>query len=105
MQGGTLDRRITLMHRVLTSNRFGEQVVGYETYDQVWAQKLDVTGREFFSAQRTLAEGTTRFRIRHRNDLLATDLITYGGREYDIIQIAELGRKDGIEILATVRLP
>jgi SPP1 family predicted phage head-tail adaptor len=69
----------------------------------VWAQKLDVTGREFFNAQRPLAEGTTRFRMRYRSDLLHTDRLSHNSVTYDITQIAEIGRQDWTDVVAVAR--
>jgi SPP1 family predicted phage head-tail adaptor len=104
MQAGRLDRRVTVLRRTLTRNAYGEQVETFDTYVTVWAQKLDVTGREFFAAQTTIAEGTTRFRLRYRDDLLLTDRLSVDGKTYNITQIIETGRQDGLEIIATVRL-
>jgi len=103
MQAGRLDRRLTILRRTLSRNSYGEQIESFDPLATVWAQKLDVTGREFFAAQKTLAENTTRFRIRWRDDLSVTDRISCGGHEYDIKQLAELGRADGLEIVAVMR--
>ena len=100
MRAGSLDRRVTLLRRSLSRNAFGEEEVEYNAFDTVWAQKLDVTGREYFTAQRDLAVGTTRFRIRYRNDLSVTDRISYNEHVYDIKQLTELGRHEGLDIVA-----
>lgn len=104
MRAGALDRRVTILRRTLTRNAYGEQVETFTSLGDVWAQKLDVTGRELFSARNTLAENTTRFRIRYRSDLVLTDRLGYGGDEYDILQIAEVGRQDALDIVATARV-
>ena len=105
MRAGSLDRRIDILRRTLTRNEYGEQVETFDVYDTVWAAKLDTTGRELFTAKGTIAENSTRFRIRYRSDLYLTDRLSYGGTEYDITQIAELGRRDGLEIVAVARVP
>jgi SPP1 family predicted phage head-tail adaptor len=86
-------------------NAYGEQVETFNTLDVVWAQKVDTTGRELFVAKGTIAENSTRFRLRYRNDLNLTDRLEYDGSEYDIKQIAELGRREGLEIVAVARVP
>lgn len=102
MRAGDLDRRVSLYHRVLTQNAQGEQVPSYPTaYVTVWAQKLDQRAREYFAAQGTQAEATTRFRIRYRSDVLMTDRLVLDGLNYDIVQISEIGRREGLELFAT----
>lgn len=105
MQPGRMDRRITLLQRSLARNSAGEQVATYTELATVWGQRLDVTGREFFTSQTTIAEGSARFRIRYRSDLTTVDRLSEGGLTYDIQQIAELGRQDGLELVAVARVP
>ena len=102
MRAGSLDRRVTLLRRTLSRNVHGEEVVEFDELDTVWAQKLDVTGREYFSSQHVVAEGTARFRLRYRSDLSVTDRIAYGGHTYDIQQVAELGRREALDIVAVM---
>jgi SPP1 family predicted phage head-tail adaptor len=49
------------------------------------------------------ATGLVRFWIRHRSDVVGTDRIVYEGVAYDIQHIAEIGRREGLDIL--VKLP
>lgn len=105
MRAGSLDRRLTILRRTLARNDYGEQVEEYDTLDTVWASKLDTTGRELFAAKGTIGENSTRFRIRYRSDLVLTDRLSYNDTEYDITQISELGRKDGLELVAVARVP
>lgn len=101
MRIGTLDRRASLRHRVLTKNVQGEDVVSYTEYDTVWARKDDLRGREFFAAQQINAEVTTKFTIRWRDDLLLTDQLECEGVSYNIRQKAEISRRRGLELLTT----
>lgn len=102
MQAGKMDRRIALQHRSLAAaNAHGERVPSYATYATVWAEKLDQRSREFFAAQGTNAERTTRFRIRHRADVVQTDRIVFNSQNFDIVQVSEIGRKEGLELFAT----
>lgn len=102
MRAGNLDRLIELRHRVLTQNSHGEQVPSYPSaYATVWAEKLDQRAREYFAAQGTQAEATTRFRIRWRSDVVMTDRLVLDSVNYDIVQISEIGRRQGLELFAT----
>jgi SPP1 family predicted phage head-tail adaptor len=103
MRAGRLDRRIELRHRTTTrTEASGQTVEAWPVeYATVWAEKFDLRGREYFAAQQVTAEVTTRFRIRHRGDVLMTDRIACEGLSYNINSIAEIGRREGLEILAT----
>lgn len=100
MHAGQLDERLTLRKRQLSQNTQGEQVPFFEPYAVVWGQKLDVRAQEYFAAQTTNAALTTRFRIRYREGVKETDRITSDGRDYDITQVSEIGRREGLEIFA-----
>jgi SPP1 family predicted phage head-tail adaptor len=102
MKAGELDRRIELQHRTLGApSPSGEQIAGFTTYDTVWAKKTDQTAREVFIAGAKNADQVTRFTVRYRDDVLVTDRILYKGGEFDIFQISEIGRAEGLEIFTT----
>ncbi len=104
MQPGRMDRRVKILRRALTRNEHGEQVETFTETAEVWAERRDVTGREFFAGATTTAENSARFMLRWRSDLLATDRLSCDDKEYDIVQIAELGRRDGLEVIAVARI-
>lgn len=102
MQAGKLDRRIMLQHRTQSRDATsGQQVETWETYVTVWANRRDSNSREFFASQQTIAEGTAVFRLRYRDDVQATDRIICEGKTYNIRPPAEIGRREGLEIIAT----
>lgn len=105
MKAGTLDRRVTLQTRVLTRDAQGEEVVTYTDLATVWAQKLDLIGREYFAAQQVNAEVTTRWRLRWRSDIGVLHQLVYGAVAYDILQASEIGRREGIELLTKALIP
>lgn len=100
MRAGSLDRRITLRHRTLERDAQHQEVETFTAYATVWAARNDVRGREFIASQQPIAENTTRFVIRYRADVVHTDRITEGARDYNITQIAEIGRREGLELMA-----
>jgi SPP1 family predicted phage head-tail adaptor len=107
MQAGSLDRRIDLQRRSLTLNAQHENIESFATYATVWASKEDQgsRGREFFAAQQVQAELSTKFVIRHRSDVLLIDRIVCEGITYDVKSVAEIGRRKGLAILATAKVP
>jgi SPP1 family predicted phage head-tail adaptor len=109
VQASKLDRRIRIEQPSVTRNNLGEAVATWSTLAEVWAQKINLTGRELYAAQQVVPEAQLKFRIRWRADIKPNrdekmrivdlrDAVTYG-----IQHIAEIGRQDGLEIL--VRSP
>ena len=109
MDAFKLDRRIRIEQPTVTRNSLGDAVATWSTLAEVWAEKVNLTGRELYAAQQVVPEAQLKFRIRWRSDFTPNrdekmrlvdlrDEVTYG-----IQHIAELGRQDGFEIL--VRRP
>lgn len=103
MRAGRLDRRAELRHIVKTRDAgTGQEIESWPSaYVTVWAERNDQRGREFFAAQQLNGETAASFRIRHRTDVLMTDRIICEGLSYDIHSIAEIGRREGLDIMAT----
>lgn len=106
MRAGSLDRRLTLRRRVVTTNALNEDVETFPDLATVWASKADVSDAEKVRAQQVGAEITTRFVVRWSVDLATLnpkDRCACEGREYEITGVKEVGRRDGIEITASAR--
>lgn len=101
MRLGLLDRRATLQHRVRTPNEHHEDVITYATYATVWAGKLELRGREFFAAQQVHAEASVKITMRWRSDIVATDRIVLDGLNFNVLHVAEIPRRRGVEVLAS----
>jgi SPP1 family predicted phage head-tail adaptor len=100
MQAGKMDRRIKIERRVETQNAYGEAVITYQLLAEVWAEKKPLSGRELFTAAQFVPEGQIRYRIRFMDGVDEKCRITEGGMTYDVIHIAEIGRREGLEITA-----
>ena len=102
MKAGALDRRIKFYSRTLTKNSVGEEVVSYTTkVKEVYAKALPTRASEKFTASRDLLDRTIVFTIRYDDDLNdTTHRIIFENVNFNILGIAELGRKRGLEILA-----
>lgn len=107
MRAGQMDRRIELRHRVLgTQDANGAySPVTYVAYKTVWARKEEIGGREYFAAETKQAENTVRFTIRYRSDVVATDRFECEGRDYEVIQTSEFGRRESLVIFARAVVP
>ncbi len=104
MRAGLLDRRITLMRRGLGTQdaNGGYPDAAYTAYaTDIAARKEEVSGREYFAAQTKQAELVTRFTIRYRTDVVATDRLVCEGRDYELtMPPSEIGRRVGLTIFA-----
>lgn len=99
LNAGRLDRRLDLQQRTITRDAAGGEIVSWVALATVWAAKRDITGRDRLRADAKTAESSTAFTIRYRADLAVTDRVVYAGTPHDIQHLAELGHKEGLEIL------
>ena len=99
MRAGKLDRRITLQTLTISRDSYGAAIESWSTLDTVWAGVLPLKGEEYFAAAQIVAEEQLKFRIRHRTDLTEKVRVLYESQAYDVQHIAEIGRRQGLELL------
>lgn len=104
LRAGALDRRIVIERNTPGRSAAGAEVESWGTLATVWANVRPLKGRELFAAQAVQAETTTVFRIRHRDDVTRKMRINYGGGLYGITSIAEIGVREGLDIMAAARV-
>lgn len=99
MRAGDLDRRATLQQRTLgaASDR-GAKPETFSTLATVWAARRDVVGREFLAAGQERAEGTAIFELRFRSDLTPIHRVVCEGVTYDVLHVAEIGRREKLQL-------
>lgn len=98
MQAGRLDRRVTLQRPVEGRSAAGDATTTWQDVATIWAGRQDARGREYFAAAAVQAELETLFRIRWRPDVVASWRLLCDGAAYDIQSVAEIGRRDGLEL-------
>ncbi len=103
LRAGALDRRVTLRAKSLANDASGQAIETWADLATVWAEKRDLRGREYLAAQAVNAEVETLFRIRWRSDVTPANRLTYDGKDYDIAAVAEIGRREGLELRCTAR--
>lgn len=101
MRPGELDRRITFQRRGQTQSPSGAIVPGWVDHVTVWAGFRPTMGRERVQAPQTLATRTGTWRIRWRSDITEDMRFLFRGQPWQIEGIAEIGRREGLEITAT----
>lgn len=105
LEAGRLDRRVTILRAGAgTLDTFGEMVPGEATETETWASVRPAPGTERFASAENAATATMRFVFRWREDLVrVTDTLLFDGRTYNIASVTEIGRREGLEVLATAR--
>lgn len=101
---GKMDRQITIQRAVHSQGDYGDPIVTYTDVATVWANVYSGGGREFTAARQINAEVTVQFQIRYMADLKRDMRIVYEGDYYDIDRIAEVGRRDRLDIFAKARV-
>lgn len=98
MRAGRLDRRVTLQRRAITRDAAGGAIEGWSSAFSCWAERRDVRGSERLEAGAVTATADAVFRIRWRAGIDATWRLMEGATGWDIEAVAELGRRDGLEL-------
>lgn len=105
MIAGRLDRRIAFQVAREDQSASGEVRLTFVDHAEVWAERRSQAAREAFKSDQRYAEVDEVFRIRYRTDVTpdAKMRIAFEGRAYDIKGVLEVGRREGLDVLATAR--
>lgn len=102
MRIGRLDRKITIQQTTESRTATGGVSDSWATISggEVWAEKRDLRGYEFFNARQVNVEADTMFTIRYLSTVTEKMRIVCDSVNYDILHIAEIGRRKGQQIYA-----
>lgn len=120
MRRGKLDRRITIERKVDTRDEYGEPIASWQQIGPArWASRGPIGGVERFTSDQFIAREQVEFVIqwaRDLADLSPLDRIVYASHGitaspsdpinfdyYDIIEVHEIGRHEGMRIIAARR--
>ena len=99
MRAGQLDRRIAIWRMVdATEPLSGQPSANFVFWKSVWAGYSTEAVDEVFEGNSRRNVTRTVFKIRYLPELLDTAQIHYHGKIYKIVGIAEIGRKEGLEL-------
>jgi SPP1 family predicted phage head-tail adaptor len=101
MQHEKLDRRITIQSQLITHSDSGEEVVEWSTVATVWAEKRENAGAERFAARQNVGYAVKTFAFRWSNAVSGITVehrILFDGRQFNITDVREIGRRQGIEV-------
>jgi SPP1 family predicted phage head-tail adaptor len=100
MRAGLLSKRVTIQQFSESQNDYGEPVKSWTTYVTRWAKITDVSGREEFSNFQTVSSVLTLFRVRYKSGITTKMRISHNSNYYNILSVKEIGRQEGIDLLA-----
>ena len=106
MRAGKLDRKIILQRFTETRDAYNEPVKTWATLATRAASYEPLSDGERFRASETAANASARFVIRYSaavSDLNPKDRLEYESEAWEILHVKELGRREGLEILAGSR--
>ncbi|NLS04616.1 phage head closure protein [Rhizobium sp. P32RR-XVIII] len=98
MRAGKLDKAIVIEQRGEVVNDYGTVSEGWTKVASLRAQVLQQSTEEFLKSAGSTPETAVIFRIRWRADLTTEHRVTYRGQIFDLKEIKELGRRDGLEL-------
>ena len=95
---GRLDRLVTIERKTVVQDATGQPVETWATWRQAWMGKKDIRAEERFRSDQELASEMTVWMSHWIDGLSTEDRLSVDGKTYDILGLAELGRKSGFEI-------
>jgi head-tail adaptor len=105
LRKGALNRRATIVRPSYTTNAHNEKVEGEPSRTTTWCSLGPGPGTERFQNAEVAASAPMRFVFQWRPDLVRdTDRIEADdGRTYEVLWWAEIGKREGIEVLGQAR--
>ena len=101
LAAGSLNRRVELRRKEMTSDGSGGRTTTWLTLTTVWAEVLSQNGREAVLAGTLTGVSAFRVRIRWRPDLTQSDQLRLDGRDLNIRSLEDPdGRREQLVIFA-----
>lgn len=111
MKPEALDRRITLQRATFAQDETGQEVPTWANLvatgdGSIAASWRRASARETLASSEVAAAVSDVFEVRYDSawsDLNPKDHLLYNGKTYEIAEVAEIGRREGLRIGATAR--
>lgn len=97
---GKMDRQVEIQYRANTQDSTGEDVPTWKTLARVWAQATPMNAKERFASEMERESKVYTFRIRYIKGVQADMRLVHESQNYRITGIAEIGRREGLELTA-----
>jgi SPP1 family predicted phage head-tail adaptor len=105
LAAGRRDRRVTIERATTAGDSHGEDVETWAPVATRWAAVTPAPGTERFASAERAAEAPMRFVFRYETGLVTVEdrILHEDGRRYYVASVTEIGRREGLEVLATAR--
>jgi len=100
MIAGKLDKRLTFQMSEPSKELTGEEINTWVDCFHAWANIDYKGGKEPYEADKKTAINEVTFKLRFRRGINEKMRILFNGEIYDILHIAEIQRRQGLEIKA-----
>ena len=84
---GNLRHRITLQKPVITRDSIGQELEEWQDVATVWASIEPLSGKEYFNAQQTNSEVTTKITLRYLLGVTSQMRIIFQKHTYNILSV------------------
>lgn len=98
MRAGKLTHQITIEAPSKTVSPAGTVTHTWAPIATVRAEILQQSATEFLRADAEAERNVVIFRIRYRADLTTSARVTHDGQAYDLVELKQLGRRQGLEL-------
>lgn len=102
MKGGILDRRIIIQNKSEVVATNGQRTLTWATFLTVWSNPVEKDGFEKTDNNNRSTNRMVHFRIRYNSTITNEMRILWGSEYYKIEDTKELGRQDGLIIVASL---
>lgn len=98
MRAGKLDRIIVIERVTTTVDEYGTPQEGWATVATLRAELIQSSAQEFIRAYGASTDTIVIFRTRYLDGVTTADRVTYAGQPYDLKEVKEIGRREGLEL-------
>jgi len=98
MRAGKLDRSIKIQAFTSTVDDYGTPIEAWTDFATRKAQLIEGSTDEFLAEYGESTSSTAAFRIRWLDGVTTEHRVQYAGRNLNIREITEIGRKRGLEL-------
>lgn len=98
MRAGRLDRVIVIQRYAASVNEYGTPSFTWSNLTALRAQIVQASTEEFIRAFGASDETLIIFRTRYHGGVTNADRVVFEGREFNIKDLKEIGRRRGLEI-------
>ena len=100
MRAGKLDSQIAIQRSVSILDDYGVPALTWSNIAVVRAQVIKASTEEFIRGYGATEDNVVVFRIRWIADIIMADRVVHDGANFDIKELKQIGRRQGLEIRA-----